>query len=864
MNSNSDNLPPRLPLRFFRWFCHPDLLPYIEGDLIELFEERVREKGVRRAKWLFAWDVLKLFRPGIIKKFEGQTQITNYGMFNNYLKVAFRILKKEKGFAFVNIFGLALAITCSLFIYLWVQDELQYNSFLTSGDRINYVMHNEVMTNGEINTYHSSPYNLKKVLEDKYPFIEQVAIMSYGNWLAFKKGENLMEIEGNDSSPEVFDMFEIPFLQGDHKTIAISESFANKYFGEDWRTSNVLGQNLVTERGESYELVGIFADLPKQSTLRFEFVIPHEIRLSNNEWLKRWGNNGSRMYVKLTDHISFEEANLKIKTAIINNRDDGEISIREIFLQPFKGRYLYNRVENGKISGGRIEYVRLLSVAAIMILLLASINFMNLATARSAKRAKETGVRKVLGAFRSNLKAQFLTESLLITAFALVASLALVFLLLPQFNEVTGKDVTIAFFTPGFIASLFVFVLLLGLFSGAYPAFYLSALSTISSLKGGHKHNRSDVVFRKGLVIFQFMITIIMITGAITVYRQVGYIQTKNIGLDRSNLIRNWAHEFNSSKDYQIFKSELLKRPGIEGFTTTNQNLIDIGNSTSDPEWNGKLKDELAEFYILSGNPDFIPTTGIKLKEGRNFDWGIQTDTANYIINEAAQKLMRMENAVGEDLEFWDVKGKIIGVMEDFHNASLHRAIEPMILRYDLQNNAMILTRTKPGQTEEALASLEEVYHLYNPKREFHYEFMDDIYNQQYQSELMVKDLSLYFTILAIVISCLGLFALVSYTAEQRTKEIGIRKVLGATIMNILQLLSREFVWLLAISMLVAVPLAYFVMSGWLNGFAYRIDLSWWLFAIAGIVTIVISYSIIGSHAIKSALANPVDSLRDE
>lgn len=872
MKDTGNIRPPRMMLSFFRWFCQPEFREDIEGDLVERFHNRMATLGARKARWLFTKDVLVLFRPGIIRSLEITSQQFHPAMFRNYFKVAFRIFRKEKGYTLTNIFGLALGISCSLFIYLWLNDERRYNNFFENSERVCFVMSNWAMTNGEIETWHSSPYNLKEVLEENYPSVEKVAVLTWGNWMAFEKEGSLIEQAGIDASPELFEMFEIPFLKGDHKimykkpqTIAISESFANSYFGDRWKFSNVIGEIITNERGEGYELIGIFTDIPRQSTLRFEFLIPFELHLSRNQWLTDWDNNASQMYVKLAGHVSLREAEAKIKNAVIDHYSGKmEESKREIFLQPFRDIYLYNRFENGKMTGGRIEYVRLLSIAAVLILLLASINFINLSTARSAKRAKETGVRKVLGSYGANLKIQFLTESVIITTLALLVSLCIVYLLLPQFNSITGKNISLDFLTTNFALYLGAFVLVLGVLTGLYPAFYLSSMKAISSLKGIYRHDKGDVVFRKGLVVFQYVITIMMITAAITVYYQVSYIQSKNIGIDRSNLVRTWTHAINSAKDYEVFKSELLKRPGIEGVTVVNHNLIDVGSSSSEVAWEGKTEGEELEFYILSANPDLLPTAGIKLKDGRNFDWNMRTDTANFIINEAAQKLMGLQNPIGADLKLWDLKGKIIGVVQDFHNASLHSPIEPLIIRFDQSSNWMILTRTIPGQTKEALASLEEVYHLFNPKREFKYEFMDDVYNQYYKSELMVKDLSLYFTVLSIIISSLGLFALVAYTAEQRTKEIGIRKVLGATISNILQLLSKEFLLLIGISLFIAMPLAYYVMMEWLSGFAYRIDLSWWLFALGGVVTFVLSYSIIGSQAITSAIANPVDSLKND
>lgn len=871
-NTQQHISPPKWPLWLLNKFLKSEFLEEIEGDMEELFQDNLDVYTEKKARRIYTWDAVKLMRPVLLKNLEEKYQSTQLGMYKNYLKVALRILKKEKAFAFINIFGLALAITCSLFIYLWVDDEVSINTHLKDGDRICYVYGNDVVNSGDTVTYGSSTYMLLDFLVDNYPEIEKATIFDWSNSMAFEKGESLMEREGRSASLQVFDMFEMNFLKGgseamaeDMMTIALAESFANSYFGDRWKSENVIGEFIKNEEGKSFKIVGVYENLPKNSRLQFEFVIPHDFRLSRNEWLTSWGNSGSQLYVKLSEGVTLEQANLAVFDAINEGRNaPDEPWNRTIYLHPVTENYLYNRFDNGKPSGGRIEYVRLLSIAAVLILLLASINFMNMATARSAKRAKETGVRKVLGAFGMDLKGQFFTESILIVLMAMIASMCMVVLFIPQFNMITGKEVTYDFITIQFVLYLIGFAVALGVFSGLYPAFYLSSLKTVVSLKGGHRHSHYDVFFRKALVVFQFVITIVMITGAVTVYHQVDYIQTKNLGMDRFNLIRTYAHEMNPEKDFKTFRNELLSRPGIENVTVLSQDPFDIGNSTGDPEWLGKQEDVGYDFYILDGVPELIPTLKMELIAGRNFSWDRALDSANVIINEEAQKLMGLTDPVGMDLAMWERKGKIIGVVKNFHTTSMHRNIQPLIIRFDTERTHRILAKSKPGEAKQAIASLDEVYHMYNPKREFKFDFLDKVFQDFYKSELMVKDLSLYFTVLAIVISCLGLFALVAYTAEQKTKEIGIRKVLGASVINILQLLSKEFLLLQVFSLLIAVPLAYYVMQGWLEGFAYRIELSWWLFAVAGFTTVVISYSIIGSHAIRSALANPVDSLRDE
>ncbi len=788
----------------------------------------------------------------------------------NYFKIAFRIFQKEKSATLTNILGMSLGITCSILIYLWLQDELRYNDLAEDENRICYVMTNHPMTGGDIKTWATTPQPLKAVLEEKYPSIEKVALLTWEPPTNFKKSNGFLQENGSYASPEVFEIFKIPFVDGNYtplfektKAIVISENFAKRYFGNAWKTSHVIGQFITNDNEDVYELVGVFESLPKQSTLQFDFVIPYAEKLNKNPWLKHWGNFQNQMYVKLAHGVSKEEANMRIKNAIIDNRPD-EATTEELLLQPFTDQYLYNNFEGGKVSGGRIEYVHLLSIAAILILLLASINFMNLSTARAAKRSKETGVRKVLGALKWNLKIQFIIESILITLFGFGISIVIVLGLLPKFNELTDKQIDVNFFTLEFMVYAASFALLVGLCSGIYPAFYLSALSPVRSLKGVFTHNRKEAFFRKSLIVFQFMITIVMIIGAISVYKQVGYIQNKNIGFDKENLVEVYMGDIDPTRNYEVYKRELLEKPGILEVAPINQNILNISNSTSDPEWDGKMADEITSFTIMCSDPDFLKTTGIKLKAGRNFSWQKATDTANFIINGAAQKAMRMKDPIGENLGFWGRTGKIIGVIDDVHIHSLHAAIEPFIIRYDPPMTYKMLVRIEANKTSQAIASLEELHHKFNPGKIFNYDFISDMYRGQYKSEYLIKDLVLYFTIIAIFISCLGLLSLIAYTANQRSKEISIRKVLGASIMNILRLLSKDFLRLIIIAIIISIPIAYYIITGWLENFAYRISLDWMLFFISGLAAIVITIFIIGAQVLKAATASPIKSLKTE
>lgn len=865
MNPKTPISPPTLADRFLKWYCHEDLLDEIQGDLYEQFHKNISTKGPATARWKYTLDVVRFFRPSSFKS----TQLSmNTQILSNYLKVAFRIFKKEKSYTFTNVLGLALGITCSLFIYLWVQDELKYNQWPTDADGIYYVLVNQIESSGTIHTWTTTPQPLRAVLEEKYPAIEKAAIINWGADLILRKNTDNLTLKGHYGSPELFDVFQIPFIQGSHEllykqeeSVVISEGAAIRYFGKDWKGQNVVGKHLTDKDNRQFTLAGVFQDIPKHSTISFEFIIPFDYLLRTQPWQTHWGNYNHSMYVKIADGYTTASANSNIEHAIRENREGME-GTAPLVLQPFKDLYLYSKYENGVNAGGRIEYVRLLSISAILILILAAVNFMNLTTARSAKRSKEAGIRKVMGAFRASLRTQFLLEAVLITALSFVVSALVVWMLLPYFNVLAGKEIEITFFTPQFVAICIGLILLIGILSGLYPAFYMSAINPVLSMKGILKVDRSNAFFRKGLVVFQFMITILMIAGSVTIYQQLQYIFTKNTGMDRENLIKTGLYNL-SGQQLEIYLERLSQMPGVQAVTTTNNDPTNIGSSTSDPVWDGKDENTDIYFHTMGINTSFLPVMNIQLKEGRNFDPEIASDSINFIINETAARAMGMSEPIGQHLEFWDSKGTIIGVVKDFHIHSLHSPIKPLIL-YQETEPWMLLTKTRAGETQEAIASLEKLHTEFLPERAFIFSFLDDDFNNRYKSEQLVSKLTLYFTIVAIVISCIGLLSLVAFNTELKTKEIGIRKVLGASVPAILALIGREFIMLVLVAFILATPVAYIVMSKWLEQFAYRIDLGLGLFAIAGLATVAMSLATIGGHAVRSATRNPVDALRNE
>lgn len=863
--------PPVFATKLLTFFLKDEIKEEVLGDLEEKFFRKLSTYSKTKANLNYWFQVLNYFRPFAIRKHKYKPMKPGISLLLNYLIVSFRVFKKHIGYTLVNVMGLAIAVSCSFFIYLWVQDELKYNQFLEDGDQVFSVLNRETQTNGEINAYRYTPFRLKEVLNDEYPIVENAAVLSRGNWMAFEVGEDMIEWSGVDGSPEFFEIFEVPFIKGGFEdmyespeTITISESFAETYFGKEWKSMNLIGALMPNDKGNTKRLIGVYKDFSKYSTIQYDFVVPFRARFKESPYLRNWSNTTSQIYVKLKEGITTEKANKLLLNSITDHREGDFVVERDVFLQPFQDRYLYNRLHNGHIAGGRIEYVRILSAAAIFILLLACINFMNISTARSSHRAKETGVRKVLGARRVNLRNQFLLESILMTLLAVILASAIVLLFINAFVSLTGKEIADQLFSMKHVLYLLSFVIAVGILSGLYPAFVMSSMAIGHSLKASISKRGSNTNFRKALVVVQFSITMIMITGAVTVYKQVSYIQNKNIGLDRSNLVRTFSYDMDPVKDYPRFKEELLAKRGIESVTMTNQLLINIRRYTSQVHWEGKLETDDLEFHMIDGNPDFIETTRIQLKEGRNFSWDIQSDTSHYLINETAQRLMGLEDPIGKDLAIWGMKGKVIGVVKDFHNASLHKSIEPLIIRYEMADAWMTLVRTKDGMNKEAVESLEEVFLKFNPNRAFWFRFIDDIYNAQYHSEILVKKLSRIFTIVAIVISMLGLYALVVYSSEQRTKEVGIRKVLGASLTNIFHLLSKDYSVLLLISLLIAVPASFFMMTEWLAGFAYRTTLDWWLFGVGSVIALIIAYGIIGFSTAKVAVSNPVDHLRDE
>jgi putative ABC transport system permease protein len=786
-------------------------------------------------------------------------------MLKNYIKVAWRNLIKHKANAFINITGLSVGLACSLMIMLWIRDERSVDGFHVNGDRL-YQVYERSTTEGKVDASYLTQGLLATELKKSIPEIQYATGLEQSFPRTFEVNKKVIKQDGTYAGPDFFKMFSYQLLQGKAETaiitpndIAISRKMAELFFGSP---EKAMGKILRYENGINLQVTGVFENVPPNSSQQFDFLRSWSAFVSENaSWANSWQSASPSTFIQLNANADPDKVNSKIKDFVRQHLPE---SNTQLALQPYTERYLHSNFKNGEIDGGRIEYVRLFGIVAAFILLIACINFMNLATARSTKRAKEVGVRKVIGAGRSTLIAQFLSEAALLTLIAVIIAMALVIVLLPAFNALSEKHLAIPLLSANFWLILAGMFVLTALVAGCYPAFFLASLSPIRTLKGKLTFSSSSAYFRKGLVVFQFALTIMLLIGTVVIYRQMQYVQSKNLGYDRENLVYI-PFEGDLVKNYSVFKIEAEKVPGVHGITKMKESPTVIGHSTGNFDWAGK-----AEGVDISVNDavvdyDFVQTMKLQLVAGRDLSKEF-ADSANFLLNETAAQKIGYKNPLGMPLSFKGKEGKIVGVLKDFHFNSMHQAIEPLIIRLadSQQRWGTILVRVSPGKTRETISALEALSKKLNPNFTFSYTFADQEYDKLYKSEQLVSKLSNYSAVLAIFISCMGLLGLSIFVAEQRSKEISIRKVLGATISSLFGLLSSEFLQLIIISFLIASPIAWLVTNNWLQNFVYKATMPWWVFALSGGLMILIAISTISFQSIKAALANPVKSLRSE
>ncbi|WP_462250192.1 ABC transporter permease [Ekhidna sp.] len=780
-----------------------------------------------------------------------------------YFKITFRNLLRHKVSSLINLIGLTTGLSCAFFIYLWVQDELQVNKFHEKDDRLYRVMEFQTYSNEKFAT-NSTPGILGPNLKLDFPEIKYAATTTWIGKFLLSSENTYFKEDGFHVGKDYFNIFTYPLLIGnpdnvleEKNSICISRDVAVKFFGS---IDNAVGKTMKYEGNRDFMVTGVFENITSNSTHVFDFVLPMQDYLDHNDWANYWGNNGPHTYTILADGADPAEVSKKISGYIKSKEDDSNI---DLFLKKYSEQYLYGRYTNGVQDGGRIEYIRLFSIIAVFILIIACINFMNLSTARASKRAHEVGVRKAIGADRSMLIRHFIGESILITFFSMLLAILLVALFLPQFNIITDKNIVLQA-TPALITVSLITVFVTGILAGSYPALYLTHFNPVKVLKGEIKSSAGEIWARKGLVIFQFTITIILIVGVIVIYSQTQYAFTKNLGYNQENVVF-FSQDGSIEDRTEAFLTELRRIPGVASAAGTSHTLVSQMSNTHGLEWRGKSPEERILFENIRVDEEFQKTLGMTLINGRWFDKSFGADSTKMVINEAAARVMGFtaDEAVGETIRLWDEYDlQIIGVLEDFHYQSIHQEVSPAF--FWLRDTWNVAVRLEKGREVETMGAIQELYESFSPGFIFEYEFLDKSYQELYDSEQRVGTLSSYFAGFAIVISCLGLFGLASFTAERRLKEIGIRKVLGASVTNIVMMLSKDFTRLVGISILIAIPISYYFMSKWLEGFAYKIDLSFWIFLGTALISLLIAWLTVSSQALRAANVNPSKCLKDE
>lgn len=781
-------------------------------------------------------------------------------MIKHNLLILFRGFKREPNTFLINLVGFTAGLICTLLIYLWIQDELNVDKFNDKDKRLFHVMEHQTYSD-KILTLTSTPGILAETLKEEFPEVELAATYTWLNDNTLQVNEKILVAVGLDVGPDFFSMFSFPVLHGDKSTlladkhaIVISEDLALKFFTS---AEEAIGKTITIQQQETFIVSGVFQKV-KSSWIQFDYATSFELLKDTQAWLKSWDNNGPATTVLLTEGADprvFEE---KIKLFIKKFNSDSQV---ELFLQRYSDRYLYGNFTNGKQDGGRIEYVNLFSIVAVVIMIIACVNFMNLSTAQASRKAKEVGVKKAVGAERPSLIIQYFTEAILVALFSLLIALLAVAIMLPGFNLITGKELGVEHIGWLTLLQFVGIALVAGLLAGVYPALYLSAFQPSEVLKGTHKGSSGEVLARKGLVVFQFFTTVILISSVLVIYAQIQYAQSKPLGYSKENLIK-FPIEGTVAKQLDAFLTELKMIPGIKGAASLGHNMVGRNNNTRDVEWKGKFPEESLLFESFRAGYGTLEVLGMEMASGRTFSDKFHPDTSSVIFNETGIAAMNLEDPIGQKIKVYDKEFEIVGVVKDFNFQSLHNKIEPMFMTYNVDNTWNIIARLENTHIAETIKGVEDLYKRFNPGFSFQYSFQDEDYARMYKSEQRVAQLAIYFSVFAVLISCLGLYGLASFTAERRYKEMGIRKALGATPTTLLVLLSYDFTKLVILGVGLGLPVAYWLLSHWIEGFAYHINLSIWFFVSSGMLALVIGWGTVFSKVIYASKANPVDSLR--
>jgi len=794
-------------------------------------------------------------------------------MIKNYLKIAWRNLRQNKFSSLINIGGLSVGMAVAMLIGLWIWDELSFNKNFKNYDSIAWVKQNNTI-NGEVGTGEDVPWPMGEELRKSYGSnFKNVTMATYNNGHILSYGDKLLTINGTYFEPQALDMLSIRLLKGtktalnDPSSILLSASTARAYFGN----ADPVDKLMKMDNQASVKVTGVYEDMPDNSTFAgVNFIAPWEL-FSNIAQLRKqadtWRCNCFFAYVQVADHADMNAISAKIKEIKHDKVNKAELKQKnQVFLDPMKNWHLYSEFKNGVIAGGRIQYVWLFGIIGVFVLLLACINFMNLSTARSERRAKEVGIRKAIGSMRGQLIWQFMCESLLIALFSFAVAIFLAQLALPFFNDIAGKKMSVMWSSPVFWLIGISFTFLTGLVAGSYPALYLSSFKPVKVLKGTFKVGPMAAIPRKVLVVLQFTVSVVLIIGTVVVFKQIQFAKNRPIGYSRNGVIAVPMLTADIHKKFDVVKTDLVNSGAITEMAETGSPTTGVYSTNSGFDWKGKDPAQAVEFPNIDVTYDYGKTVGWQFKEGRDFSKAFLSDSSAFVINETAAKFMGLKDPVGETLK-WDGKPfKIIGVIKDMVMESPYAPVRPTLFHMlgGYNGDFVILKINPKTSAHEAIDKIQKTFKAYNPAQPFDYQFADDAYAKKFGNEERIGTLASVFAALAIFISCLGLFGMASFMAEQRIKEIGIRKVLGASVLNLWGLLSKDFIGLVTIALVLAMPVAYYFMHNWLQAYNYRTGISWWIFAVTAFCALLITLMTISYQCIKAALANPVKSLRSE
>lgn len=785
-------------------------------------------------------------------------------MLKNYLKIAWRNLFKNKGFSVVNLLGLTIGITCSILIFLWVQDEVGYNKFHTNYNNIYKVMAHRDFNN-TVFTDNNMVLPLAKALEESSPQIKNAVVTTHNQSHILAYGDVKLKKNGHNVSEHFFDLFSFKFIKGnaaasleEPTSMVVTKSAAKALFGND----DPINKVVKIDKDQTAYITAVIADPPRNSNLQFDYIMPFnysdpDVKRNMSEWV----SSSWDVYIQ-----TMPGADMKLIDKTINaikKQHDHNDEVSTYFTFPMSKWRLYSDFKDGKNVGGMIEYVRLFTVIALIILVIACINFMNLSTARSEKRSKEVGIRKTLGSERKQIILQFFCESMIISLIAFVFSVIAVLCLLPSFNLLVDKQLSLNLGEPVFWAGVIAIILLTGIVAGSYPALYLSSFSPVKVLKGTYMPGKSAALPRRVLVVSQFVISILLISATFIVYRQIQHIKNRDMGYNPDNLIMI-PSSADLDKNFKVIKQELLQTGLINSVTRTSSPITDIWWYSPSPEWDGKPADANIIVSGLSTDVDFTKTMGIKVLKGEDFK-GLPVDSSKMMLNKAAVDAMGLKNPIGLQMRYGGKTYTVTGITDNVVMSTPYKPVDPMMIYYSTDGGNIISLRLANGvKPQKALQTLEATFKKYNPAFPFEYQFVDQEFQKKFLTEELISKITNIFAGLAIFICCIGVAGLASFTIEKRIREIGIRKVLGATIQQLLMLISKEFLRLVSIAFIIAVPLTWWLMSNWLEKYTFKTDISIWMFGIVGLVILLLTLAVVTLNTISAVVRNPVKSLRTE